>query len=187
MKKRFIVPLGVLAIVAVCTIIGLGATNAPPSDDSAGIEPTTQAEGVGWYSTAQIDAKWAEVTADYEEELPSGTSFPVTAPEFFHPQDGQDHLWEEGLTETIAARYWRCAWIDEALEQEEAGRDAAANEALDAIDSYAGLPGVAGVVDVDVYDSTMRDAAEREGTDAHQEEFTLDCGREVYLPQEAQK
>lgn len=187
MKKRFIVPLGALAVAAAVTAVGLGATDAPPADVGSTIEPATQAEGVGWYSTAQIDAKWVEVTSDYDEALPTGTAFPTTAPEFFHPQDGQDHLWEEGLTETIAARYWRCAWIDEALRQEDAGKDAEAGAALDALDSYAGLPGVEGVLDVDVYESTMRDAADREGKDAHEEEFALDCGREVYPPQEAQK
>lgn len=115
-----------------------------------------------------MDAVWAKTTADWPAKLPSGVKFSDDAPLFFHPADGKANLFHEALPNLIAARYWRCAWIDEALR----GNPAAWVE----LEQYESLPDVGTFVDQTAYDADFAAFAERSGSDPLSAEFAVDCG-----------
>jgi len=176
--RRAILVIALSSVGAAVIVAGALATTNPGSATAATVVPTVEQDGALFYTDSQIDAAWQQATSDIAQALPAGASFPKTAPSFFHPNDGKNHLFESGLPAEIAARYWRCAWLNVSINQkanpspDAAIVDAATNE----LTKYGSLPGVAQTVDVAQYESQMAAYAKSKGLDPQVAEFQLDCG-----------
>lgn len=169
---------GVSAIAALAAGgVVLVSASASADANADATYPLVQDESGAFYREIQIDAVWAKTVSGWPEELPKGTNFSETAPKFFHPGDGEDHLFHEALPSLIAARYWRCAWIDEALQG-----SVTANAQLE---KYAELPGVREFVDVKSYEADFATYARTLGQTPLAAEFDVEC--ELYSAPEGEK
>jgi hypothetical protein len=173
----FVAAIGVAAVVAG---VGLGSASASDGGEAGSartlVKPAVQQEGKLFYTDEQIDEVWKAITTNYPEPLPDGVTFPAVAPEFFHPGDGKPHLFQSKLPDLIAARYWRCAWLDESLNADVSARASDQAKAEEAIDLYATLPSVGTTVDVAGYEGQVAEVAKSLGVDADEAEFTMECG-----------
>lgn len=177
-RTRSLLLTGATALLAVTA--GFGAVTAAQAAPS--LTPNVKTADGSFYTDAQIDGVWRSITASYPQPLPAGQSFPATAPAFFHPNDGKAHLFEQDLPAEIAARYWRCAWIGEALNAKKAtavNRDSSALAAVSAATSkvaaYKDLPAVAKHVDVAAYEQGMSSYAKSIGKDPLTAEYSVEC------------
>ncbi|WP_104195721.1 hypothetical protein [Cryobacterium sp. M15] len=171
---RKITKIGLMASsLTVLTILG-GAGVVQALDDP--LSPDFVQEDGSFYSVDQIDAVWASVTEDYPDALPANVSFPADAPSFFHPEDAERPIFQTGLPGLIAARYWRCAWLDVSLDGAELGQKTAATAAQVALNGYKELPAVKDLVDVDGYNEQINEYATTLGVTPAVAEFDLECG-----------
>lgn len=175
-SKRLFAGVSAIAAMAAGGVVLVSASASADANADA-THPLVQDEDGAFYREIQIDAVWAMTVSGWPEELPKGAVFPETAPAFFHPGDGQDHLFHEALPSLIAARYWRCAWIDEALQG-----SATANAQLE---KYPGLPGVQEFVDVETYKVDFATYARTVGQSPLAAEFDVECG--LYSAPEGEK
>ncbi|WP_166806376.1 hypothetical protein [Cryobacterium serini] len=179
MRKITKTLLGGSAVLATL-LAGVGMAQA------SGDTPTSiERNGSTFYAEDQIDSVWQQVVQDYPEKLPAGIDFPALAPAFFHPVEEGDHLFEEGLTELIAARYWRCAWLDDSIQSSDQRSIAGQANASAALEKYSTLPEVSAAVDVPTYLEQIGTHAAASGEDIAAAEFRLDCG--IYVETEATK
>lgn len=162
-------------VVASIGAVGLGQSQAQANQGNS-LKPLVHAQGTAFYKESQIDEVWRKVTSSYPEALPGTVKFPRNAPAFFHPGGAATQVFEVGLPETIAARYWRCAWIDDALDASESGGSSRALIARQAIKKYSRLPGVSTVVDVSSYEQQIASYAKSKGKETLTTEFELECG-----------
>jgi hypothetical protein len=102
--------------------------------------------------------------------------FPTAAPAFFHPTDGKKYLFQEELPNLIAARYWRCAWINEALTASSGDARAAKAMAQGQLRKYQQLPGVERKVNVEEYETQFAALAKSRGQQPLETEFEIECG-----------
>lgn len=171
---RLVVPAALLSIgvVAALTVgISASAQERGALTDAELVSPQWSDKGTQFFSEEQIDDVWLAVTKNYPEPMPDAEPFSRTAPEFFHPDDGTVSRFESGLVDLIAARYWRCAWLGVAIGESSESKKVA----LEALDSYAVLPSVAKYVNVDEYESQMREIAETLKTDPLSAEYRVEC------------
>ncbi len=180
MRRRTIALLSAAAVAASLTVAGLVVAHpgsAEASGSTIAVQPAVQADGHQFFTDSQIDAAWKAATTDYPQALPVGVSFPSTAPAFFHPNDGKQHIFEENLPAEFAASYWRCAWLDVANTANTAPTsdvDAAATATTE-LAKYATLPGVAGNVNVKQNDADIASYALTQGLTPDVAEFQIDC------------
>lgn len=175
MRVALVATLGVgLTITGVAVSAAAGQETA--RTDSNLVKPAVQQGEDQFYTGDQIDEVWSAVVKNYPQPLPAGLKFPEAAPEFFHPEDGKDHLFQSGLPDLVAARYWRCAWLSESVEQVALGNSDLITKADSTIALYETLPSVASLVDVDTYEKQIQEIAETMGADAKQAELDVDCG-----------
>lgn len=161
---------------AVLATLLAGAGMAQATDDTP---KSIQINGSTFYEENQMDLLWQQIVSDYPEALPAGIDFPSPAPDFFHPVEEGDHVFEEGLAEVIAARYWRCAWLDDSIQASQHRSITGAAKAAAALAKYSELPEVSAVVDVPTYLAQIGTHAEAAGESITTTEFRLDCG--VYV------
>ncbi|MET4583748.1 hypothetical protein ABIE21_003279 [Conyzicola nivalis] len=168
MKKRntALAGLGVVATTALAVFAGSFASAAVPSAEEA---------AAGFLTEEEVDGAWRDITANYPEALPAGIEFPSSAPAFFQRPAGEKWMFETELIGEIAARYWRCAWLD----QDIAAVSGRSSESVDLTDELAtstwqDLPDVQ--LDVYEYSEGISDYAAAEGLDESVAEFDLDCG-----------
>jgi hypothetical protein len=158
---------------------------------SAGVEtwltttnshPATEGDP-GFYVDSEIDAAWQQAAGSFPLPLPPGKAFPTEAPAFFHPQDNKTHSFDTSLPMQFAARFWRCAWLEQSLHPPtsaaaEASPSASEIEAhLDASE-WKSIPAVANNMDVDAYLQDMNDYADSISGDAHEIEYESECNLE---------
>ncbi len=177
MKKLIIGgALGVAAVIAAFAVPAAANAGA----DNTVVKAAIIDDGHSFYTDAQIDDAWREATASFPAPLPSGVTFPDTAPAFFHPDDGQQHQFETALPNQIAAKYWRCAWLGQATTEVKtksltAVKEKTVEKNLTAA-KWESLPDVAANTDVDQYIDAMQDYADSKGIDEKTAEYQLDCG-----------
>lgn len=169
-----------VAVAAASVFSGAGLAIA----GSGGIAPSADPEAAGWYTEAQIEDKWDAIVVNYPEALPAGVTFPADAPPFFHPEE--ETVFEEGLAETIAGRFWRCAWLDDSLTKAADGASRQAERSADVLDNFEDTPDAGVAYDVEVYEKAVQEVAENTGVSPEQAEFDMDCGDLVY-PKGVQK
>ncbi len=180
-KRTGIVATGVGVVTIGLTVLGGSLANAAVTpqtteDSSTSTTPNVHAESGDYYTEKQIDAVWAKLVSEYPEPLPAGVSFPEDAPGFFHPLEEGPHVFEPGLPELIAARYWRCAWLDASIDANMRRSASESRVASEALSEYSALPDVSDFVDVKSYAFQMAEAAADAGKDASQFEYDLECG-----------
>jgi len=180
--------LAAAVVGAVAGGIAIGAAQSANASNSDA--PSLEANGHKFYAPGQIDGAWRAVTKDYPAALPAGVTFPRKAPGFFHDAaTGGDKIqgWEDGFPATIAAQYWRCAWLYDDLHPTssiDAG-SASASAHADALaqaqlQQYVGLPGVS--LGESQFSSDMATIAQKMGVSKAQAEYQVNCGPEIYVP-----
>lgn len=162
-----------LAIAAI-----LGGAGVVQALDNPLAPDIVRADG-SFYSSNQIDEVWRSITESYPAALPAQVKFPVDAPSFFHPAEEGKPVFQTGLPELIAARYWRCAWLDVALDGADRGNRSSEAAAHAALGAYAGLPAVRDLVDVKTYELQISEYAKLRAAKVNEAEFTLECG--IYM------
>lgn len=158
---------------AAALVAGLASMPASASVSNGNLNPAASISGHSFYTDAQIDSAWAAVVKDYPQPLPYGVTFPTKAPAFFHPADAKNNLWESGLPALLAARYWRCAWLDADLKGAPTSSKLESTSNLNS--AYQSLPDVSSHVDVSAYQKSIDDYAASIGVDAKRAEFSIDC------------
>ncbi|GAA2451643.1 hypothetical protein GCM10009857_14740 [Agromyces soli] len=164
--------IGVVSVLTVATgaLGGVAFASAASAADQ-GILPAIKAYGSEFYTQAQIDDVWRDVTGNWSAPLPGGKEFPAGAPAFFHPTEPNNDLYEVGLPVEIAGRYWRCMWLDEAVHGSNAiDRSRAANWLAD----FAKIPELEGRID-NAYDAKMAALAKRGGVTPFEAELDVEC------------
>lgn len=158
------------AIAAIAAIAGSGSAQA-----ETGIEPAIiNAEG-RFFTQEQIQDKWAEVTTEFPDPLPDGISFPTETPAIFTPVDDSQTIYQDGLPSLIAARYWRCAWLDSELKAVASGDTRKSARAHSRIANYATLPFVSAKVDLAGYETWIAEASVAEGMTPAAFEYSIEC------------
>lgn len=178
-RPRYLIGSAVLATSLVAgAFIGyaLPAT-ASTSDSEATAPPATVVEGGETFVTSTgVDASWSAITSSITQHLPAGVSWPSDAPAFFDPStDGTKDLYEPGLFATIAARFWRCAWLDSDLDGQRSGNEDTQRAAEAALADFASVSGSSSVA-TDKYLQLIKAGAEENGVSPQQFEFSIDCG-----------
>ncbi|MFE5669968.1 hypothetical protein ACFQ58_00005 [Agromyces sp. NPDC056523] len=108
-------------------------------------------------------------------------SFPERPFDFFFPESGPDGdalgetYFEEGLAESLLARYWRCSWLDANLNAAARGDSKAAGAAAEQLNRFGALPGAEGI-DLSAYSKAITREAEQVGQSPSQYEYDLECG-----------
>lgn len=179
MLRKVITACAVTSVLAGTLLIISGVANAseqtePSAQSSPSLAPTFQA-GHAFYTDAQIDAVWQNVTKHFPAALPEGIDFAEQAPAFFHPNDKRAHLFESDLPSLLAARVWRCAWLEtsiSSLKTEDVVSQASARTALE---GYRDLPAVSRHVNVEEYQLSIDALAKSLGTTTQQAEYGLEC------------
>ena len=161
--------------IALVVATGLAAAATPPDRPSDSAHPAIAKSGGVFYSEAQADEVWRAVTTAYPSALPAGVFFSAEAPSFFHPDDGRESLFQEGLPELAAARYWRCAWLGTLIHPNAAPDAGTVTLAVAKLSEYRRLPGVGEHIDVDEYESKMSEYAHTLGVDPHTAEYQAEC------------
>jgi hypothetical protein len=91
-----------------------------------------------------------------------------------HPDEV--HLFEDGIFDSVATTYWRCAWLLEVSEADLSEDASRAMTARDALDRYASLPwSIAHEPEFKEYQRTLGEIASRTGTTIEAAEFAIDC------------
>lgn len=181
MRRRPAIIAGTSLLVVCASLVaivgGVAAYGAPAARPAAQlIEPAVTSGDDHFYTDEQIDGVWRAVVANFAAPLPSGYSFPKDAPEFFHPKDDEAHIFQSGLPDLIAARYWRCYWLDASVEAKGAGDAKALSSATEALSAYQELPSVSRLIDVEKYEGQMAEIAAAMGTDVASAELEVECG-----------
>jgi len=164
--------LGAVSALAVAAVAvgGMAFASAASASDQ-GVTPAIKAYGSEFYTQAQIDDVWADVTGNWSAPLPDGREFPAKAPAFFHPEEPNNDIYEVGLPAEIAGRYWRCMWLDEAVNGSgPTDKARAANRLAD----FAQTPELAGRIDPE-YDAKMAAMAKRDGVSPFEAELGVEC------------
>ncbi|GAB3616684.1 hypothetical protein GCM10027416_12410 [Okibacterium endophyticum] len=168
--RKFIAAATVLSGVVI-GLAGLSAAHAVGQDELA----PRQVGEHQFYSEDQIDAVWTSIVEAYPEPLPEGVEFPKVAPSFLHPDDETPSNFEVGLAEQVAAKYWRCAWLDSTINAGAAKQISAQSEAERALSKYYDLPEVAENFDEKRYEATVEGWAEQLKTDPISAEYEVEC------------
>lgn len=189
MKTSIKVLVAASSFVIVASVSALGAVGASASnrttEDGGTVVPAVVSDGHSFYTDDQVDDVWRAVTRQFPDALPPGIRFPTTAPAFFHPEDGLDHYFETGLPDQMAARFWRCAWLDSSINDAKAGKTAAISAASKHLKKYSSMPGMYHQEGVESYDKAMSDYAATIKLDPASAEFSTECGD--YVTAEAGK
>ncbi|OII14438.1 hypothetical protein BIU96_10940 [Curtobacterium sp. MCBA15_008] len=144
-------------------------------------EPKITGGPTSFYSQDQIPAVWAAATQAVPDPLPAGFDYPTEPPALLRGDTTAENVYEKGFPEHIAARYWRCAWLDHALSAttSRASKMQAARDAIARWDSFSAVTNFDGLSD---YDSKMHALAEEVGKSPFETEFSVDCGSDLYTP-----
>lgn len=174
MTTRAKVNIGSLLLVAALAVAMVVAIVLwqPLSASSSSKEPVL-------YPESEVETQWAEAIARFPEALPASSSFPEKAPAFFYPEKSQPdevHLFEDGLFDSFATSYWRCAWLQEVSRADASGDVDRAVSARAALERYATLPwSIADQPDFQDYQRTLAEMATRTGSSVEAVEFGIDC------------
>lgn len=177
-RSKTILTIG--AAVLATGLFGAAAVAAAQPASTNGVEPAIRHSGTAFYTQDQIQDAWRAATASFDEPLPDGVAFPSTMPPIV--TDDPDNTYEVGFPESIAARYWRCAWVDTALRPARAGDT---GRAAAAIKEWDQLPAIRNNPDFDGYDQSMDELAKQMNVSPLQAEFEVDCGPAIYTKETA--
>lgn len=174
-KSSTVVLAGALALA----LVGSGVSAAIAADRDPMPTPAINEADSSFYSQEQIPTVWAAATAVVPAPLPAGFAYPTEAPGLLRGDGTDNNLYEQGLPEHIAARYWRCAWLDDALSAitARATKMQATRDALSKWDSFPAVRNFDGMAD---YDDKMQALADSVGKSPFDTEFNVDCGSDVY-------
>ncbi len=168
-----------LALLGALLVGAAGTSALAHRAQSADVESGAQADAL--LSVGEAPAAWRRATAAIDQPLPAGVQFPAEPPAFFDPQlPDTPAAFVPALPKQIAARWWRCAWIDSARQEAPERRSAATERAESMVDRWFEMDGVKGDPNFSDYDARMRTAAEAAGESRLDVEFELDCGQLVY-------
>ncbi|WP_435093045.1 hypothetical protein [Clavibacter michiganensis] len=144
--------------------------------------PTTEGDP-GFYVDSEIDAAWQQAAESFPLPLPPGKTFPNEAPAFFHPKDDKTHSFDTSLPMQFAARYWRCAWLEQSLHPPTSAAtevSPSTSEIEAHLDSseWKSIPAVENNMDVDAYLQDMKKYADSVGGNAREIEYESECNLE---------
>lgn len=170
----------IIAIVAACIVapIVVAGAAAATSGSEFEVRPAVSNGHNNFYTEGQIADAWEAVTLNFPEPLPEGITFPAETPEIFQPIAGTERQWEAGMVYSVAARFWRCSWLNAELRSHAKGDFAAAAVAAETSARYGSLPyvdeaysegGAAG------YLADITAAAEETGVSPAAFEYDLEC------------
>lgn len=168
MKKRLLA--GALALAGTTSVVLIAVGSAQAAEPS--LEPEVKAYDSEFYTQEQMGDVWLSVTKSWPSPLPTGYAFSSELPVDFVPEVPANDIYQIGLPEIVAARQWRCAWIDVALNS---GDPAASKEAESQLLGYEKLPYVAENVEVAKYETQMAEYAKTVEMTPLQAEFEIDC------------
>lgn len=168
------------AAVLTAGLFGTAAVAAATPASTNSVEPAIRHSGTAFYTQEQIQDAWRAATGSFDEPLPYGVAFPSTMPPIV--TDAPDNTYEVGFPESIAARYWRCAWVDTALRPARTGDSGRATAAIEKWDQ---LPAIRNNHDLDGYEKSMDELAEQMNVSPLQAEFDVDCGPAIYTKETA--
>jgi hypothetical protein len=160
---------------------GSGVSAAMAAEQDPMPEPLIQQGDTSFYSQDQIPAVWAAATDAVPTSLPAGFAYPTEAPALLRGDGTDQSVYEQGLPEQIAARYWRCAWLDDALSATTA-RMAKLQATRDTISQWDSFAAVKNFDGLSGYDGKIQALADSLGQSAFETEFSVDCGSDVYTP-----
>ena len=173
MRKSTMV--AIAAGVVVVTAVGFSAARAQDS------QVEHEAAPAALLTPKDLPAAWHAATGAIDDPLPAGRTFPSDPPPFFDTDEaGSAQAFAPVLPKQIAARWWRCAWIESALDASPSEAAAAKDQAESMVGRWYDLPGMKDQGVFSNYDSDMRAAAAAAGESEFQVEFDLDCGQLVF-------
>lgn len=174
-STKLMMALGVLLIVGV-GFSAVRSQDRSAAEDGASAPPTLIAQ-------RDIAGAWSTATAAIEAPLPDGVRFQEEPPPFFDDEaSGPEPVYTPTIPAQIAARWWRCAWIDASLHPAPGKTPVTGEDLRSVVDAWNDMPGMRGNEAFADYDARMASAADEAGTTPFALEYELDCGRLVYTP-----
>ena len=174
-STKLMIALGALLVVAV----GFSAARSQERS-AAEAAPSAQPSLITQHDIA---AAWTAATETIRQPLPNGVEFQTDPPPFFDDEaSGPEPVYTPTIPAQIAARWWRCAWIDASLHPGSSRTPVTPEEARSVVDEWYDMPGMRGNEAFVDYDARMASAAREAGESPFALEYELDCGRLVYTP-----
>lgn len=175
-STKLMFALGALLVVAV----GFSAVRSQERS-AAEAAPSAQPSIITQHD---VTGAWTAATAAIRQPLPNGMEFQTDPPPFFDDEaSGPEPVYSPMLPAQIAARWWRCAWIDASLHPGSSRATVAPEEARSVVDEWNDMPGMRGNEAFVDYDARMASAAREAGKTPFALEYELDCGKLVYTPE----
>lgn len=92
----------------------------------------------GFTAAAGVEAEYQQILDTRSLDLPTGVTFPATAPYNFSTDPSV--IYEHGIGESAAYFYWQCAWTNEALNAEGSDKRASRAKALEELSAWESTP-----------------------------------------------
>lgn len=165
---------------AITLVVGSAGVSAAIADTgSPHVSPAIRQGDASFYSQAQIPEAWTAATAAVPESLPAGVTYPKEAPPLLFGDGTSNNIYEQGLPEELATRWWRCAWIDYS-QSGAAARDGKTAEVQKKLSKWKSFTAVEEFDGLEGYEEKMSALAQRLDESPLAAEFRLDCGSDVY-------
>jgi len=175
MRIRLILGLSLASMVAFGTSAYFVTKVQDTTPPAAGSNMTPQT----FIIQEDIDDAWVKEIKTFPYDLPPGKLFPSTAPAFFHTESNEETSYASDLIGQIAARYWRCAWLEQSLDvgEDDSGSHSRKTEIEQQLASerWESIPEVKRNMDVDAYLPDMKDYADKVGQSRELVEFQSEC------------